>query len=417
MCCSYSQMHDPKNTSDYRLISCCNVIYKIISKVMANKLKPFLHELISINQSAFIPGRLITDNAVLAFEAFHAMKRRANGRSNTFALKLDMSKAYDRIDWSFLERVMLRMGFSDAWIRRILSCLSSVGCICGNVIPSRGLRQGDPISPYLFILCAEAFSSLLHRGVRQGNIHGVSICRGAPKLSHLFFADDNILFAKASFQECLEVANIISIYERASGQRANYDKSEISFSKGVPNDTRQMIIAKLGVNEVEKHAKYLGLPTIIGRSKKSIFTCLKERIWKKLQGWKEKCLSKAGKEVLLKAVIQSIPTYMMSLFRISDGVLDDIHAMMAKFWWGANGNERKIHWHGWPNLCMPKCQGGLGFRDLKIFNDALLAKQAWRLMRNSNSMVSQVFKARYYKNSDFLDSFRGFDPSFTWRSI
>lgn len=172
-----------------------------------------------------------------------------------------------------------------------------------------------------------------------------------------------------------------------------------------------MIPSKLGVNEVDKHAKYLGLPTIIGRSKKSIFACLKEHIWKKRQGWKEKFLSKVGKEVLLKAVIQSIPTYMMSLFRIPDSLLDEIHSMMAKFWWGSNDNERKIHWHSWSNLGMPKCDGGLGFRDLKIFNDALLAKQAWRLMRDSNTIVSQVFKVRYYKNSNFLESFKGLDLS------
>ena len=272
---------------------------------MANKLKPFLHKLISLNPSAFIPGRLITDNSLLAFEAFHAMKRRVNGRSNAFALKLDMSKAYDLFEWSFLERVIIRMGFSDAWIRRILSCLSSVsfsfrinGRIYGNVVPIRGLRQGDPISPYLFILCAEAFSSLLLRRVQEGCINGVSIYRGDPKLSHLFFVDDSILFTKALFQECSKVV-ILLVFTKE--HRAN--ESEISFSKGVSRDSRQMILTKLGVTEVDRHAKYLGLPTIIRRSKKSIFSCLKERIWKKLQGWKEKFLSKTGKEVLLKVVV------------------------------------------------------------------------------------------------------------------
>ena len=197
------------------------------------------------------------------------------------------------------------MGFSYALIRRILSCLSSVsfsfrinGRIYGNVVPIRGLRQGDPISPYLFILCAEAFSSLLLRRVQEGCINGVSIYRGDPKLSHLFFVDDSILFTKALFQECSKVV-ILLVFTKE--HRAN--ESEISFSKGVSRDSRQMILTKLGVTEVDRHAKYLGLPTIIRRSKKSIFSCLKERIWKKLQGWKEKFLSKTGKEVLLKVVV------------------------------------------------------------------------------------------------------------------
>ena len=121
-------------------------------------------------------------------------------------------------------RIMLRIGFNDNWVRHILSSISSVslpfkvnGKICGNVTPSRGLRQGSPISPYLFIQCAESFLTLIHKGVADGRIHSFQVCRRAQKLSYLFFVDDSILFAKATMRECLEVANIISLYERASG--------------------------------------------------------------------------------------------------------------------------------------------------------------------------------------------------------
>lgn len=244
----------PKSLKDFRPISCCNVIYKIISKTLANRLKPLLDRIISVNQSASISGRLITDNALLAFETFHAMKHSPSGKNNAFALKLDMSKAYDRVEWVFLEKVMMRMGFRDNWIRRIMHCITSVsfsfkvnGKICGNVLPSRGLRQGDPISPYLFIMCADAFSRLITQSMSRGLIHGVKVCRGAPSLSHLFFADDSILFPRAAVQECSEVARIISKYERASGQRVNYENTEISFSEGVPESMRQVIKARLGV--------------------------------------------------------------------------------------------------------------------------------------------------------------------------
>ena len=176
-----------------------------------------------------------------------------------------------------------------------MNCITNVsfsfkinGGVYENVIPSRGLRQGDLISPYLFILCADAFSTLISQAMYRQSIHGVKVCLSAPSLSHLFFADDNTLFARATIQECSRIASIISPYERASGQRVNFEKTEITFSKGVPQSVRQIIKEQLGVNEVERHSKYLGLPTIIGRSKKAIFACLKERIWKKIQRWKER---------------------------------------------------------------------------------------------------------------------------------
>ncbi|XP_021836918.2 uncharacterized protein [Spinacia oleracea] len=415
---------NPKRITEFRPISCCNVLYKIISKTMANKLKPFLGNIISVNQSAFVPKRLITDNALVAFEIFHSMKRKAGGREGSVALKLDMKKAYDRVEWSFLEQVMYKMGFGDNWVRRIMDCLSSVsfsfkinGRISGSVIPSRGLRQGDPISPYLFLIVADAFSTLLSKAARENRIHGIKICNGAPKVSHLFFADDSILFAKASVGECSVIADIISKYERASGQSVNLDKTDVVFSKSVNVIRRQEIVTTLGVKEVEKHEKYLGLPTIIGKSKKMVFASLKERIWKKLQGWKEKLLSRPGKEVLIKAVAQAIPTYMMSIFKIPDGFLDEIHALCARFWWGSDGTNRKMHWHSWETMCKPKAMGGMGFRDLKVFNQALLAKQMWRLHNNPGTILHSLLKARYFKNNEVLDARRGFDPSYSWRSM
>ncbi|XP_010666797.1 uncharacterized protein LOC104883918 [Beta vulgaris subsp. vulgaris] len=190
---------------------------------------------------------------------------------------------------------------------------------------------------------ADAFSMLIDKAAWEHLIQGVRICRGSPRVSHLFFREDSILFAKATLQEFSKVAYIISKYERASSQKVNLSKTEVVFSRNVGADRRQEIIDILGVREVARHEKYLGLPTIIGRSKKAVFACLKERIWKKLQGCKEKLLSKPGKEIMIKVVAQAIPSYMMSIFKIPDGLIDEIHALFARFWWGSNDTVRKLH--------------------------------------------------------------------------
>lgn len=218
-------------------------------------------------------------------------------------------------------------------------------------------------------------------------------------------------------QECSKIAEIISIYEKASGQKVNLSKTEVAFSKCVNVARREEIVETLGVREVVKHEKYLGLPTIIGRSKKAVFAGLKERLWKKLNGWKEKLLSRPGKEVVIKAVEQAIPTYMMSVFRIPNGLVDDLHALVARFWWGSTDTARKMHWHTWETMCLPKSMGGLGFCDFRCFNQALLAKQAWRLHTVRDSLLYAVLKARFFKNDEFLEARRGHDPSYTWRSI
>lgn len=121
--------------------------------------------------------------------------------------------------------------------------------------------------------------------------------------------------------------------------------------------------------------------------------------------------------MILKAVVQAIPTYMMSIFHIPEGLLDEIHSMMAHFWWGSSGDNKKVHWHSWLNLCQPKRHGGMGFRDLKCFNQALLAKQIWRIFSCANPLLCSVLKVRYYKNDNVLEARRGYNPSFTWRSM
>lgn len=372
-----------ESVKDLRPISLCNVLYKVVSKVIANRLKLVLPDIISPNQSAFVPGRMISDNILLAYELTHFIKRRRSGPKGVAALKLDMSKAYDRVEWKFLEDMMIKLGFRRVWVQLIMKCITSVKYqIKVNqgktdvIVPQRGLRQGDPLSPYLFLFCAEGFSAMLNEAEANGRLRGIRICRNALSVSHLLFGDDSLLLMEASEGAAQEINRILSTYEQCSRQMINKDKSSIFFSKNTDEGRKNNMKRIMGINVEGLTGKYLGLPTYIGKGKAKNFSYIREKVWKKIQGWKEKLLSKAGKEILIKAAAQTIPVYAMGCLDPTKTFCDDLSALTGRYWWSQMDKTNKIHWISWEKLSKPKTDGGLGFRNLHYFNLAMLARQA-----------------------------------------
>lgn len=191
----------PVYMTDLRPISLCNVVYKIISKVLANRLKQVLDGIISDTQSAFITGRLITDNIMVAYEVMHYLKRKTRGKEGWMAMKIDMSKAYDRVEWKFLEEVLKKLGFDTKVVGLIMTCVSTVsyqivhaGKTFGEINPTRGIRQRDPLSSYLFLIYMEGFTALINDFERRGLVKGIKVARNAPTISHKFFTDDAYIF-------------------------------------------------------------------------------------------------------------------------------------------------------------------------------------------------------------------------------
>ena len=168
---------------------------------------------------------------------------------------------------------------------------------------------------------------------------------------------------------------------------------------------------------IKQHEKYLDLLSLVGRNKKTSFSAIRDKLSKKLVGWKGKLLYKAGKEALIKVVAQAIPTYTMSCFKIPDSLCDELTSMIRNFWWGQKGEEKKMAWLSWDKFCEPKERGGMGFKRLQQFNLALLAKQGWRLQTCQNSLLYCVLKAKYFPSCDFLHATIGNNPSYNWRSI
>ena len=422
--CLIPKTERPQSMSEFRPISLCNVSYKIISKVLSSQLKKVLPDLITETQSAFVARRLITDNILVAQEMFHALRMNPSCQSKYVAIKTDMSKAYDRVEWSFLETLMEKMGFDNRWIHWIMTCISSVsyqvlinGEAKGHIVPSRGLRQGDPLSPFLFILCTEVLISQIKHAEAEKKLSGIKIARACPSVSHLLFADDSLFFCKAEHEECRELMRLIDVYGKASGQQLNKSKSSVLFGSKVVASKKYDLKRSLAINQEGGMGMYLGLPEKICGSKKQVFSFVQERLNNRTNSWSAKLLSKGGKEVQIKSIAQAVPSYVMSCYLLPQGITQNLTSVVSRYWWSTKQNNRGRHWIPWDKICLPLECGGLGFRNFRDFNLALLAKQMWRLLKFPHSLLARVLKGRYYRHSNPMAVSTAHNPSYGWRSI
>lgn len=391
------KVDSPSSFTDLRPISLCNFSNKVVTKLLTCRLAPILPRIISPEQSGFVQGRVIHENVLLAQEIMQSINKKVRG--SNVALKLDMAKAYDRLSWFALIKVMRQFGFNEVWIDLIFRCISNSwfsvlvnGESCGFFHSTRGLRQGDPLSPYLFIIAAEMMSrglNLLHTMFPQ---HRYRIHINSPLISHLAYADDVIIFCNGSKSSLEAHMKYLDWYQNFSGQLVNINKS--CFITGNNGNRDEIVAATTGFVKQDLPLLYLGCPLYTGKKKISLFTPLIRKMESRLASWKGKLLSFGAKLTLIQSCLSAMPLYYLSLIDPPKGVFRALEKIIMRFFWSSNDGEKKCHWLSWNKMCWPIEEGGLGFRKFEDMAMAFSMKLWWRL-RTSNSLWSELMLAKY----------------------
>ena len=412
----------PVTYKDFRPISLCNIIYKIITKVLVHRLRPILTNIIGPYQSSFLPGRGTSDNSIVLQELIHFMKR-SKRKKGFVAFKLDLEKAFDNVNWDFLKQCLQDFGFPDITIKLIMHCVSSPSYSIlwnGNKLPpfnpTHGLRQGDPLSPYLFILCMEKLSVAINSAVNQGRWEPIQITNTGPQLSHLLFADDVLLFTKAKRSQFHFIHNLFERFSRASGLKINISKSRAYYSSGTPQGKITNLTTISGIQSTTSIGKYLGFPMLHGRPKKSDFNFIIEKMQTRLASWKNRLLNRTGRLTLASSVLSSIPTYYMQINWLPQNICDSIDQTTRNFIWKGT-NNKGIHLVNWKKVTSPKSIGGLGIKSARDSNTSLLGKLVWDMVQSTNKLWVNILSNKYTSGPNTLHATANTNSSPTWSSI
>ncbi|KAL9674589.1 hypothetical protein QQ045_030861 [Rhodiola kirilowii] len=354
---------NPQGFADYRPISLVNSSYKILSKCLAKRLSSVLPQIVSPNQSAFIAERNILDGIMIVNELIHAVKRE---KRVALVIKLDFRKAYDSVSWEYLRSVQSSMGFGTRWMNWIEESYSSVelailinGSPTKGISMGRGLRQGDPLSPFLFLLAAEGLSRMLNNTVRSGMISGAEWVQNGGKLTHLQFADDTILFCKADIQEVRKIRIILNSFAVCSGLEVNLSKSRC-LGVGLEEEEVQNFADLLGCPAGSFPMNYLGMQVGGNPGRIATWRPILQKFKLKLASWRSVNLSMAGRVVLIKSALCNLPLYYASMYKIPLSVAQEMEKIQRRFLWGSSELRRKIHYVKWSRITKPGRMEGWG---------------------------------------------------------
>ncbi|GLT33516.1 hypothetical protein SLA2020_080980 [Shorea laevis] len=413
---------NPVQFREYRPISLIGCLYKLLAKVLANRLKKVMADIISDSQSVFVGGRQLVDSVLILNEVVDEVKRR---KHESFIFKADFEKAYDCVDWDFLDWMMDRMGFGVKWRKWIQECLSTArisilinGSPTTEFTASKGLRQGDPLSPFLFLLIGERLCGLVKKAESEGLFRGVDIGTSGMSLSLLQFVDDSVFMGKACAENVRVVKAILHWFELISGLKVNFNKSHL-YGFNVSEGWLKRAAAILHCEVGKVPFIYLGLPVGGNPGRKQFWNLLLDRFRLKLAAWKSPLLSFEGRITLINSVLSAHPICYLSLFRIPKGVLNELIKIQRNFFWGGVNLGKKISWVSWDSICVDKKRGGLRVVDLEGRNCALLGKWRFRFGDGLEGLWKRVIWEKYYGGQKEVDvtSVASLNMSRVWKDI
>ncbi|GAU35943.1 hypothetical protein TSUD_394910 [Trifolium subterraneum] len=385
---------DATSIDQYRHIAMANFKFKVISKIIADRLASIMPSIVSEEQKGFIHDRNIKDCLCIASEAANLLHNKSYG--GNLALKIDISKAFDTLDRNFLLKVLKNFGFNEVFCNWILVILQSAylsvsinGKSHGYFKCSRGVRQGDPLSPLLFCLAEDVLSRSISKLVSQGSLNLIKGTRNFMVPSHSFYADDLLIFCKGNISGLKALKDLFDNYALESGQVISTSKSTI-FSGSITPGRLNLIVQLLKFKLGSLPFNYLGVPIFKGKPKTSHLPPVADKIKLKLSAWKASLLSMAGRIQLVRAVIQSMLIYSITLYSWPVSLLKDIEKCIRNFIWSRDIDKRKLVTTSWQKVCRPYAQGGLNLRSLTKLNSTTNLYLCWTLLNSQNTWAKHL---------------------------
>ncbi|XP_074271397.1 uncharacterized protein LOC141595333 [Silene latifolia] len=371
------KMETPLTVKDYRPIACCTTFYKVVSKILANRLQQVLDFIIGPEQAAFVANRDIFDNTMLAHELVSKY-----GRAHLtprYLLKVDIRKAFDSMNWGFLKDSLTLLKFPPQFIQWIMACITSPhysllinGEVHGFFPGKCGLRQGDPLSPYLFVICMEVLSRLLRRLPRAVSFSYHPKCVHL-NLTHLVFADDLLVCTRGDLPSVAAVAKCLDQFSQLSGLHANPSKTDL-YLGGITDEVRDLILTATVFSLGSFPFRYLGLPLFNARITQGMYQPLLDKIKGRVMHWANASLSYAGKTLLVNSVIFGLNNFWGASVFLPKGIAKRITKICKDFLWGIEDGARRHVFMKLQLLCSPKLEGAIGIKEVLSWNCAQMIK-------------------------------------------